>query len=267
MKNIGFIGCGNIATAMIAGISKSSLFKEINIYAYDIDQDKLQMMKNDYGINLANSNIDLVKAVEVVVLAVKPNIYETVTNEIKNIISKDTIIVVIAAGISLDNIKMMFNRELKYVRAMPNTPALVGEGMTALCYSELLKDNEKKLVADIFSCFGKYLELSEDKFSAFTSVCGSSPAFVYMFIEALADGGVLLGLQRHQIYDMVSQAILGSAKMVLETKEHPGKLKDNVCSPGGTAIEGVAELERNNFRNAVISAVIKTGEKSRTINN
>ena len=175
------------------------------------------------------------------------------------------IIVTIAAGVTLTDVEEWFNKDVKIVKTMPNTPALVGEAMTAICANKNVTKDELNIITSIFNSFGKSEILEEKYFHAFTALCGSSPAYVYMFIEAMADAAVKQGLPRDKAYKMASQAVLGSAKMVLETKENPGKLKDNVCSPGGTTIEAVIELERQGFRNAVISAIEKCEEKSRNM--
>ena len=146
---------------------------------------------------------------------------------------------------------------------MPNTPALVGEAMSAICPNELVNEEELKEVMDIFNAFGKSEVLSEKDFHGFIALCGSSPAYVYMFIEAMADAAVREGISREKAYKLAAQSVLGSAKMVLETGEHPAKLKDNVCSPGGTTIEAVLELEETGFRSSVMSAMKKCSKKSK----
>lgn len=266
MKNIGFIGCGNIASAMISGLTKSGKFDGSNIYAFDTDSLKLNSIEEEYSINVVSNNIELINNSDVVFLTVKPNIYEIVINEIKEIVNSNTIIIIVAAGISIEKTAMMFNKELKYVKAMPNTPSKVGEGITGVSYSEFINKNDKELVEDIFGSFGKYVELDENQFDAFTSICGSSPAFVYMFIDAIAEAGIIQGLPKELVYDMVSQAVLGSAKIVGITRENPEKLKNDVCTVGGATMEGVIELNKNEFKNIVVNAVIKTGEKSRQMN-
>ena len=171
----------------------------------------------------------------------------------------------VKAGVTIEQIEEYFGFEVKLIRTMPNTPALVGEGMSAICKNKNIHKEELEEVCSLFNYFGKYELLEEKDFHAFIALCGSSPAYVFMFIEAMADAGVKLGIPRAKAYKLAEQSILGSAKLALETGKHPGELKDSVCSPGGTTIDAVLELERNGFRNAVISAVEKCAEKSKTM--
>ncbi len=263
MNKIGFIGCGSIATAMISGLTLSKVFSKDSIYGYDPNKAQLNFINKEYGVNIVESNKALVLKSDVVFLTVKPSVYEIVVNEIKEIINKDTIIIVIAAGVSISKITKMFQKELKFVKAMPNTPAMVGEGITGVSYSKEVLKKDKELIEKIFSSFGKYVEIKENQFDAFTSICGSSPAFVYMFIDAIAEAGTLQGLSKDLVYDMVSQAVLGAAKLVIKTKESPEKLKNDVSTIGGATMEGVIALEKNKFKEIVVNAVIKTGEKSK----
>jgi pyrroline-5-carboxylate reductase len=198
----------------------------------------------------------------ILVLSVKPNKYKRVIEEIRNNVKKDAIIITIAAGIKIRTVEAYFGKDLKIVRAMPNIPAVVGEAMTALCCNSKVSEEELKDIYEIFNCFGLVEIIDEELLDVVTAVSASSPALVYMFIEALADGAVLKGLPRDKAYRMVSQAVLGAAKMVLVTGKHPGQLKDSVCSAGGTAIEAVYSLEKKGFRGNVIEAVQRCTEKS-----
>ena len=173
-----------------------------------------------------------------------------------------TIVITIAAGKNRAQVLGLFDRDIKLVRTMPNTPALVGEGMTAVCPTENLSSSEVESVLSLLGAYGKTELLEERLFDGYTAMCGSSPAYVYMFIEALADGGVREGLPRDKAYRMAAQAVLGSAKMVLETGIHPGQLKDQVCSPGGSTIEAVGVLEDKGFRSAVMEALRVCARKS-----
>jgi pyrroline-5-carboxylate reductase len=261
-KTIGFIGCGNMAQAMIGGIVSSKLVQPEYVVVTNPSAEKLNYVKNKYEVRIASSNIELASFVDILILAVKPHIYSKVIAEIKDLIKEDVIIVTIAAGISIDFIEKSFGRNIKVVRTMPNTPALVGEGMSALCSNSQVTPDELQSVINIFESFGKTEVIEERLMDAIPAISGSSPASVYMFIEALADGGVLQGIPRNKAYKLAAQAVLGAAKMVLETGEHPGVLKDKVCSPGGTTIEAVYTLEKNNFRGAVISAMESCTEKT-----
>ncbi|MGH4140524.1 pyrroline-5-carboxylate reductase [Clostridium sp.] len=267
-KTIGFIGCGNMARAMIGGIVKSNLVPSEKVIASNPSDKNLDKVKEEYNILVTNDNVEVAKYADIVILAIKPEKYFEVIEGIKLYLKKDVIIVTIAAGIPLDGMRDALGASAKVVRTMPNTPALVGEGMSALCANKNVTKEELQEVIDIFESFGKIEILEENIIDVVPAVSGSSPAYVYMFIEALGDGAVLQGMPRDKAYRMAAQAVLGAAKMVLDTGEHPGKLKDNVCSPGGSTIAAVYNLEKNNFRGSVISAmesctekIIKMGEK------
>lgn len=264
MKNtIGFIGCGNMAQAMITGIVSSKIVLGNNVFVSDKDDEKLKYVEKKFNVNTSRYNREVAENSDIIILAVKPNKYGDVIGEIKDYVKKDVIIVVIGAGITINYVEKAFNRDLKVIRTMPNTPALVGEGMSAICYNKLIQDEDLKDVVTIFESFGKVEIVGEDLMNVISAISGSSPAYVYMFIEALADGAVLDGLPRDKAYKMAAQSVLGAAKMVLETGEHPAELKDRVCSPAGTTIEAVYSLEKNNFRGTVIEAMRKCTDKTR----
>lgn len=261
-KKLGLIGCGNMSQAMMGGIIKSGVFTAEDIMVSDICENSLIKAKEKYKVVTTTKNTELARQVDILVLAVKPNIYPIVIKEIKDLVKDDVIIITIAAGVEIFKTEEMFGRKLKIVRVMPNTPALVGEGMSALCPNKLVAEDELKTVVNIFESFGEAEIVTENLMDVVTSVSGSSPAYVYMFIEALADGAVLDGMPRDKAYKFAAQAVLGSAKMVLNTGKHPGELKDMVCSPGGTTIEAVATLEEKGFRDSVISTVRTCTKKS-----
>lgn len=254
-KNIGFIGSGNMAQAMIGGIVKSELTPAKNIMASNRSHEILKSVEEKFGILTTVSNKEVAQFADILFLSVKPDKYEHVIEEIKDCIKDEVIIITIAAGISIKAVEVNFGRKLKVVRTMPNTPSLVGEGMTAICFNEMINEEEIDLLVKIFESFGK-AEIIDEKFiDVIPSISGSSPAYVYMFIEALAEGGVLGGLSWKQSYNLAAQAVLGAAKMVLETGEHPAELRDKVCSPGGATIASVYSLEKNNFKGTVIEAM------------
>ena len=261
-KTIGFIGCGNMAQAMIGGIVKSNLVSSDKVIASNPSNKSLNKVKEQYNILVTGDNKEVAQFSDILILAVKPYKYFEVIDEIKAALKKDVVIVTIAAGITLEHMSKALGDSAKVVRTMPNTPALVGEGMSALCANLNVEPEELEAVIKVFESFGNAEILEEKLIDIVPAVSGSSPAYVYMFIEALGDGAVLQGMPREKAYKMAAQAVLGAAKMVLETGEHPGKLKDNVCSPGGTTIEAVYTLEKNNFRAAVISAMESCTEKS-----
>ncbi len=248
---------------MAGGIVNSEIIEPTNIIFSDINSENLKKVYEKYKVKTANSNIITASMADILVLAVKPHFYETVINEIKDFIKPETIMITIAAGISLKNMRDMFGKNMKVIRTMPNTPAMVGEGMTAVVPNEFVSEEEIKEVVKILESFGKTEIVDEKLIDAVGSVSGSSPAFVYMLIEAMADGAVAGGMARDKAYKFAAQAVLGSAKMVLETGIHPGALKDMVCSPGGTTIEGVASLEENGFRSAIIKAMKACDDKSK----
>jgi len=261
-KKIGFIGCGNMAQAMIGGIVKSNIVPKENIMGSNSGVKNLNITKEKFGILTTHNNKEVAAFSDILILAVKPHIYPSVIEEIKTAQKKDAIIVTIAAGISIDFMEKSFDHEVKVVRTMPNTPAMVLEGMSALCANSNISKEELNEVIKIFNCFGKSEVIEERLMDFVPAVSGSSPAYVFMFIEALADGAVKDGIPREKAYKFAAQAVLGSAKMVLETGMHPGELKDNVCSPGGTSIEAVYSLEKNNFRGTVIEAMKACTDKT-----
>lgn len=262
-KTIGFIGSGNMGSAIIEGIISSKLVDPSKIMTSDLAQSMLDVLAKKFNIRTTTNNAEVAKHSDILFLAVKPNIYPIVINEIKENIKENAIIVAIAAGQSIKTIENLFKKEVKVVRVMPNTPALVGEGMAAISINKLVNESETQDILAIFNSIGKAEIVGEYLMDVVTGISGSSPAYVYMFIEAMADAAVAEGMPRLQAYDFSAQAVLGAAKMVLETKKHPGELKDQVCSPSGTTIAAVCELEKRGMRTAVISAVQVCINKSR----
>jgi pyrroline-5-carboxylate reductase len=264
-KKIGFIGCGKMAQAMIGGLIDSNVIERQQIFVSARSNETLIKVKDLYNVQTLNSNIDLAMQVDYLFLAVKPDLYPTIIEEIKEVVSSNTVIITIAAGITLEGVEKSFGKEVKIVRTMPNTPSLVREGMSALCHNQVVTNEELSEVVEIFNSFGKCELVNEKLMDAIPAVSGSSPAYVYLMIEALADGAVLQGIKRDQAYKLAAQAVLGAAKMVLETELHPGELKDQVCTPGGATIEAIAELEKQGFRSSIISAMERCTEKSASL--
>lgn len=262
-KTIGFIGAGNMAKAIIRGIINSKTFKPGNIIISNPHQSKLDAISQEYGVLTTTDNKEVAQKSNIIILSVKPKIYPAVIEEIQDIITEETLIVNIAAGKSIESIEQTFKRKVKVVRVMPNTPALVGEAMSCLCANQEVTSEEMQEIINIFESFGKVEEVNEELMDVVTAISGSSPAYIFMIIEALADGAVLEGMPRGKAYKIVSQAVLGSVKMILETGKHPGELKDMVCSPAGTTIEAVASLEENGLRSSLIKAVRVCAQKSR----
>lgn len=264
-KIIGFIGSGNMATSIIGGIVNSKLVSSNKIIASNPTTDKLEELNKKYKIVTTTNNKEVAQKSDILVLAVKPQYYPEVIEEIKNKVKDDSIIVSIAAGQKIENIEKLFGKKIKIVRVMPNTPALVGECMSALSACPTVSDDELDLICNIFSSFGRSEVVPEKLMDVVTAISGSSPAFIFMIIEAMADGAVLEGMPREKAYTFAAQAVLGSAKMVLETGKHPAELKDMVCSPGGTTIEGVSVLEENGIRNSIIKAIQAASNKSKDL--
>ncbi len=261
---IGFIGGGNMAGAIVGGVVSSGLCDKKDIFVCDIDNEILK--KYDKEINTSTKNEDALSC-DYIVLAVKPFILSKVLDELSSYATKDKVFISIAAGISVAEIKGVLGNDAKVLRVMPNTPAQVGEGMTVIASpDECVTKDELLNAICIFNAVGKTEIMPENMINVVTGVSGSSPAYVFMLIEAMADAGVLGGMPRETAYKLAAQSVLGSAKMVLETGKHPGELKDMVCSPKGTTIEAVAELEKRGFRAAIIEAIKKCNDKANNIN-
>ncbi len=254
---IGFIGAGNMGYAMIKGAQ--TVFQD-NIVYTDVSLERCAYVKEQTNLDYLDSNQDLIDQSDVIVLAIKPQYYTEVLMEVT--IPSDRIVVSIAPGMTIEFVNAFINGTPKLVRAMPNTPALIGEGVSGIAFGDNgFSQEEKDLIMELFSSFGMAKEVPEQLMDAVVPVSGSSPAYVYMFIEAMADAAVIQGMPRQLAYDMAAQSVVGAAKMVLETGEHPGVLKDRVCSPGGTTIAAVQSLEKTGFRSSIIEAMMRCHEK------
>ena len=262
---IGFIGCGNMATAMIKGILDSGKVTAEQMIASAKSDQTREKISSELGITAAKTNAEVVEFADMVFLAVKPQYYEEVIGEIKDAIRQNQIIVTIAPGKTLTWLAERLGSDVKIIRTMPNTPAMVKEGMMGMCKNALVTDEEMQQVKEICESFGKAEVVPESLIDVVVGVSGSSPAYVFMFIEAMADAAVADGMPRAQAYKFAAQSVLGSARMVLETGKHPGELKDMVCSPAGSTIQAVRVLEEKGFRGAVTDAVITAVEKSRSL--
>ena len=262
---LGFIGTGNMGSALIKGISAAGLLKANDIYITDIDADRATQLSKETGVNFLKSNSEIVEKSDIIILAVKPNIVDIALSDCKDKFDSKKILVSIAAGVPTKKFKGIIGEDKKVIRVMPNTPALVGEGMTLLSKCNKVTDDELKTVQGLFDCVGKTELLNEDLMSEVIALTSSSPAYVFIFIEAMADGAVLSGIPRPLAYKLAAQAVFGSAKMVLETGKHPGVLKDQVCSPAGTTIAAVASFEKNAFRSSVIEAMNACTERAQEL--
>ena len=263
LMKIGFIGGGNMAGAIALGVIKSGLCEKCDVCVCDINEESLK--KYDKEIKTSTDNKKALES-DYIILAVKPFILSKVLEELSSYDIKNKVFVSIAAGITTDEIKKILGKDTKVVRVMPNTPAQVAEGMTVIAQPDsCVTESELLSVVSIFNAVGKTEIMAENMINVVTGVSGSSPAYVFMLIEAMADAGVSGGIPRDKAYTLAAQSVLGSAKMVLETGMHPGELKDMVCSPKGTTIEAVAELERRGFRAAIIEAIKKCIDKANNI--
>ena len=253
MAEIGFIGMGNMGLAILHGLLKTCEPGRFIFTA--VHAEKMAAVTEATGVPHAESNRACAQSCKYLILAVKPQYFDAVFSEIRDVVTPEQVVISLAPGVTVSNITERLGGNVRVVRAMPNTPAMLGEGMTGIsCREGSCTEEEKETVRDIVSSCGRVEMVEERLMDAVGCVSGSSPAFVYMFIEALADGGVKYGLPRKTAYAMAAQTVLGSAKMILETGKHPGQLKDEVCSPGGTTIAGVSALEEYGLRNALIKA-------------
>lgn len=261
---LGFIGCGNMGGAILGGIIKSGFEKADNITVYDAFLPQSEKIHEKYGVCISE-NEECAAKCDVLFLCVKPNVLGAVADKIKTSISDKTLVVSIAAGVKTDMLCQMLGNDKKLVRIMPNIPAAYGEGMSAVSFGKNVSENEKKYVLDAFSSFGSAEEVDEKLMDTVTAVSGSSPAMIFMLIEAMADSAVQGGMTRKKAYVFAAQTVLGSAKMALDSLNdgiYPAELKDMVCSPSGTTIDAVASLEKTGFRGSIIESLKVCREKS-----
>lgn len=252
MDIIGFIGMGNMGRAMVKGIQ--NYFENSQVIFHRVSKEKMIEFASKEKIDYELSNIDVVKKAKYIILAVKPQMFDKIFEEINPYITNDKVVISLAPGITIDNLKAKCGQG-RIIRSMPNTPAMVGEGMTGICYNEEeFSTEEIDVINKIFESIGKVKKVDEKLINSVVCASGSSPAYVFMFMEALADSAVKCGMPRNMAYEFVAQTVLGSAKLMQETGMHPGELKDMVCSPGGTTIAGVEELEKNGFRKSIFQA-------------
>lgn len=262
-QTIGFIGSGNMGQAIIKGVLRANLYSPEEVYAFDVSETTLTQLRTDLKIKTLSSADQLVETVDTVVIAVKPQVLDGVLRPLKDKFTSSQVIISIAAGVTLSHLTALLSDQLKLVRVMPNTPALVGAGMSALALNTHVTAADQERLLTLFSSFGRAQVVPEHLIDAVVGVSGSGPAYAYLFIEALADGAVLEGLPRQDAYEFAAQTVLGAAKMVLETHRHPGELKDMVCSPAGTTIAGVRVLEDGGLRGLVMDTVHAVAQKNR----
>lgn len=262
---LGFIGTGNMASAIIGGVIRKGIVTPEDIMGADVFAPGREKAKERFKIAVTSDNKEVIQCSDIIFLSVKPQFYSDVIEGIKEDIRPEQIVITIAPGKTLAWLRKQFGKDVKLVRCMPNTPALVGEGMTSVCPNELISEKDLEVVKSILESFGYMEVVPERLMDAAMAVSGCSPAFVFMFIESMADAAVCCGMPRAQAYRFAAQAVLGSAKMVMETGKHPGELKDMVCSPAGTTIAGVRVLEQMGFRSAVFEALKETEEIAKNL--
>jgi pyrroline-5-carboxylate reductase len=262
-KKIGFIGSGNMGEAMISGLIDSGTSRPDHIICSDIREDLLEEIKGKFGIQVSTSNIEVATAADIVILAIKPQIMVPVLREIKECLDMSKVVISIAAGVPLAAIETCLDKKLRLIRVMPNVAVSVREGAAAIAAGENTYKEDIDLAMAIFNSVGKSIFLKENNLmDAITGLSGSGPAYIFLIVDALADAGVRVGLARKDARLLASQTILGAAKMLIETGEHPGALKDSVTSPGGTAIAGLHTLEMGGLRTTLINAVQAATQRS-----
>lgn len=264
-KRIGVIGAGNMGEAMIRGLLQSGVSRSEEVLVSDVRQDRLDFLQELFDVGVRKRNPEVVDHVDIVVLAVKPQIMETVLLELADCLDMSKLIISIAAGIPLSTIEFHLKKDLRLIRAMPNIAALVLESATAICPGRHASDDDLKLAKTIFDSIGKTVIIEEGLMDAITGLSGSGPAYLFLIIDAMADAGVKVGLSRDNALTLSAQTVLGAAKLLIETGEHPGRLKDKVTSPGGTAIAGLHTLEEGGLRTTLINAVEVATLRSREL--
>ena len=262
---IGFIGAGNMAEALIRGLVRGGHVPASRVVASLPRRERLDELKTTYGIDVTTDNRELAKRCGLVVLSVKPQIMDKVLREIGDVIESGTLVVSIAAGVDTETIEEALAEGVRVVRAMPNTPALVGAGATAISPGKHASEADLAAAKALFDAVGITVQLDESHLDAVTGLSGSGPAYIFLILEALADAGVKVGLSRRNAQRLAAQTVMGSAKLLLDTDEHPGRLKDMVTSPGGTAIAGLHTLEEGGLRTTLINAVETATKRAREL--
>jgi len=265
-KELGIIGTGKIGSALLKRLISTNTIDRSKIIIFDIDENKRNKLSEEFKVEYAVSNEELARSSKYILVAVIPQVIDTVLKEIKTIITNEQVIISIAAGVSFNHINKFINPSVGLIRIMTNTPALIGAAATAIAHNENIKDHQLEFVKGIFDAVGMVVELEERHLDAVTGLSGSGPAYIFIIIEALADGGVKMGLPRDIAVNLAAQTVLGSAKLLLKTKKHPAELKDMVSTPGGTTIYAIHELESAKIRATLIRAVEAATIKSKSLN-
>jgi pyrroline-5-carboxylate reductase len=252
---IGFLGGGNMAAALVKGLLHAKVVPPESVIVSDVKPERLKWLEETHGVKTTTDNHALVKTCDVVVLAVKPQVFDKVLDAVGADFRSDQLLVSVAAGVPVSAMEGRLPANARVVRSMPNTPATVDAGATAIAPGSHATEDDLDVARALFSAVGRVVTLDETLLDAVTGLSGSGPAYVMLMIEALADGGVKVGLHRDTALLLAAQTVFGSAKLLLETGEHPGRLKDMVTSPGGTAIAGLHTLESGGLRRTLIDAV------------
>jgi pyrroline-5-carboxylate reductase len=263
-KKVGFLGGGNMGEALIRGLLKTGLIPPAELFVTDVRLERLEELARRYGLHTLSDNTLLLRRTDVVILAVKPQILGPVLQEIAPV-TAGKLLISVAAGVSTAAIRQQLPPGVRLIRVMPNAPALVLEGATAIARGDGLEAGDLETAQEIFGAVGKVVVLDEALMDAVTGLSGSGPAYIALVVEALADGGVRVGLDRQTAMTLAAQTVLGSARLLIETGTHPGQLKDMVTSPGGTAIAGIHTLESGGLRRTLIDAVERATQRSREL--
>lgn len=264
--NYGFIGSGNMANAIIKGMIKNNVADKSGIYIYDVNEEAKNKCKNEHGVLASNSNEELIENCDVIILAVKPNIFKLLLPYIsKYLAKKQALIISIAAGQTFETMENLLGIDIPIIRVMPNMNAAVLESISAISANKTATKEHILIAEKCFNAVGKVIQIDESKSGAFAGIAGCSPAYTYLFIEALAKAGHKAGFTKKQSIEIVAQAVLGSAKLILESGEEPHSLIDKVCSPGGSTIEGICVLDEYRFESALVHAVDATIAKDKLL--
>jgi pyrroline-5-carboxylate reductase len=265
-SRMAIIGAGQMAEALLSGLLASHVVDPTQVFATDINAERRDLIKRRFGVRVGSENREAVSWADAVVLAVKPQTFEAVLDGLSPA-ANGKLIVSVAAGVSISWIAGRLPAHTRIVRAMPNAPALVREGISALAFGESVTEKDREFARTLFEAIGRVVVVEEPAMAAVTGLSGSGPAYVFMAIEALADGGVKMGLARPVAELLAAQTVLGAARMLLETKEHPGRLKDRVASPGGTTIAGLHRLEQGGLRASLMDAVEAATKRAEELGN
>jgi pyrroline-5-carboxylate reductase len=264
-KTIAFLGAGNMAEALVKGLLRANVAEPREIICSDRSEDRGPILTQRYGVRFTRSNKEATVAADIVVLSVKPQVMNKLLDEISPVLTDKKLVISIAAGVPIAAIERKVGHGVRIIRTMPNTPALVGAGATALSAGEHATEEDLHQARALFDAIGKSVVVDEVLLDAVTGLSGSGPAYIFLIIEALSDAGVKVGLARTTAQELAAQTVLGSAKLLIETGEHPGRLKDQVTSPGGTAIAGLHTLEAGGLRTTLMDAVEAATTRSKEL--